>query len=170
MKSLKTYNELIDFINSREFQKENTEYFKCRKVCYIKNLKIILFTLMVGHLCHASFYVFPLVEQNNKFQLSIYFPINFDEHQIIYYFCNVFVGYASWLNAMLEVSGCLFLSSLIGFLSNEFKILGMAFEEVLQEVDEQNDEFFLKKVEYQLKLNVRQHVKLIGYAYFKQSI
>ena len=165
MKSLKTYNELIDFINSREFQKENQNFFECRRAGYEKNLKIFLFMLIFGHFCLATFYVYPLVEQKNKFMLSIYIPIDFEKHQIIYYFCNVFVGYASWLSAMLEVTGCLFLSSLIGFLSIEFKILGMAFEDVLQQVDEQNNELYLMKIENQLKENVRQYVKLIGYAF-----
>ena len=162
---------MIDFINSREFQKKNPKVFECRKARYEKNLKIILFMLIIGHFCLATFYVFPLIEQNNKFQLSIYFPIDFDEHQIIYYICNVFVAYASWLSAMLENNGCLLLSSLISFLSNEFKILGMAFEDVLQQIDEQNDELHLKKIENQLKENVLHYVKLIGYAFLvmKQS-
>lgn len=100
MYCLKTYNELINFINRREFHKDNPDYFKCRKDSYEKNLKIILFMQISGHFCLATFYVFPLIEQKNKFQLSIYFPIDFEAHQIIYYFCNVFVGYASWLSAM----------------------------------------------------------------------
>lgn len=62
-----------------------------------------------------------------------------------------------------EVSGFLFLSSLMGFFSTEFKILGMAFNDALKKVNETSNEKHLMQIERSLKWNVQQHAKLFWY-------
>ena len=87
--------------------------------------------------------------------LPAYVPIDFFEHYLLYGLFYTFVMFACWISALISPVGCLLFSSLIGFLSNEFKILGVSYKEIF------DGDLTTTEVRGKLKRNIIHHQDLL---------
>lgn len=157
MRFVKKYNFIIDFINARKFKNDNPEIMNLRQKSFRNNLNLLLFFHILGKSCLLVYNIVPLVEQKNNFGVIIYFPIDFEKHQTMYYLCYIFVGVSTWMISMNMNNGCMLITALITLVRSEFKILGDSFEKLFDDVD--NDT--CPKIYNELKNHVRQHNELI---------
>lgn len=144
----------MSFINGREFKNQNSQVFEIRKKSFIENFKIIVGLQGVGHLTILAFNLFPLFMRGWVFQGPVYFGVDYDVYPWAYYSLYLFVFYASWISSVLSPNGCLYWSSLIGYLSNEYKILGLSYKEVFE------DDQTIEEIEEKLRRNVAYHTRL----------
>ena len=94
---------------------------------------------------------------------SIYIPFEVELYPGAFYPVFVFLLWACFASAVLGPNSCLFFGSLIGFLSNEFKILGISYGETFKdiyEVENVSDEI-LDKIKQGIKKNIKYHVQLM---------
>lgn len=153
MKEWKLYREVTTFINKRTL--ENESFNELRRKSYQFNLKLIVVMLIFVNMAILAFYIFPLIENKRKMPLPAYVPIDFYEHGRIYVLFYIFIMFACWLSSLVTPFGCLFFSSIIGFLSNEFKILGFSYDEALKE------DHSLVKIKGDMKKNISHHQDLL---------
>lgn len=144
----------MQFINGREFEKENRDAFETRRKSFIENFKLIFGLQSVGNLTLIAYNSFPLFKQDWAFQGPVYFGVDYDAYPWAFYLFYVFVLYASWISSLLSPNGCLFWSSLIGFLSNEYKILGASYKNIFE------DDQTIVETEEKLRRNVVYHTRL----------
>lgn len=145
----------MTFVNARALEKENVNYNELRRKSFQLNIKLIAFLFGFANLTLLAFYIFPLVENKRKMPLPAYVPIDFYEHFLMYTITYVFVMFACWISALISPIGCLFFSSIIGFLSNEFKILGISYKEIF------NKDLSSKQVCGKLRRNIIHHQELL---------
>lgn len=156
----------MSFINLRTFGKDNLEYLEIRRSSFRLNFRLMVFNLAFINLALVFFYLFPLAEGKHNFPVISYFPINFDLHEktyLILYFLNVC---ASWAFVVLIPTSSCFISCLIAFLSNEFKILGLAYKNIFDDMKLKGDDISkesLDRIENALKTNIIHHIRLLKY-------
>lgn len=154
----------MNFINMQTFEKDNVEYLEMRRSSFRLNFRLLVINLAFINLALLFFYLFPLAEAKHNFPVISYFPINFDVHENIYlilYFLNVC---ASWAFVVLIPTSSCFISCLIAFLSNEFRILGRAYKDIFEGIVMKDDEISkesLDKIEENLKVNIIHHIRLL---------
>ena len=125
----------MSFINSRSF--EDTEYFEIRKECYKSNFRVIRNFMSFIYLVFCFTFSTPLVA--HEMPPSLYIPFNVELYPEAYYPCFALLILSCVSSAVLIPNSCMFLGSLIGFLSNEFKILGLSYDETFKDLNEGNE-------------------------------
>ena len=94
---------------------------------------------------------------------SLYIPFNLELYPGAYYPWFALMNYSCFASAVLSPNSCMFLGSLIGYLSNEFKILGLSYGETfkdLNEINEVSDEV-LVRIKERFKKNIDYHAQLL---------
>lgn len=89
-----------------------------------------------------------------QFQGPVYYGVNYDIYPWAYYILFFSTTFSSWMSSILSPNGCLLWSSLISFLSNEYKILGMSYNEIFE------GDQTIQEMEYKLRKNVSHHARL----------
>lgn len=153
----------MNFINSKSFQRNDPKAFELRKIGFRANFRILFFVLALANVTILAFNCFPLFEDKKKFMVPLYFPIDFHEQNNLYYGVYVCMMFCSWVSGSGMCTGLLFASSLIGFLSNEFRILGAAYDKIFREMDDMDEksEEYLEIVHAKLRENAIQHSLLL---------
>lgn len=155
----------MSFINSKTFMRNDPTAFEIRKTGFRSNFRILITVLTLANFTILAFNSFPFFEDKKKFMVPLYFPINFHERYNVYYGIYLCMMFCSWTSGSGMCTGLLFASSLIGFLSNEFRVLGAAYDKIFQDMkdsDEKSDEY-LDKVYTKLKENAVQHCLLLEF-------
>ena len=164
IKFLKIWNRkyLLDFmkvINSRSFK--DSEYFEIRKECYKSNFKLIINFMSLTYFAFCCAALSSLMA--HEMPPALYVPIDFELYPGAYYPSFFFLMWSCSSSAVLGPNSCMFFGSLILFLSNEFKILGISYGETfkdLQEIPEISDDI-LVKIKETFKKNIDYHVELM---------
>ena len=161
---LKIWNRkyLLDFmkvINSRSFK--DSEYFEIRKECYKSNFKLIRNFMSLTYFAFCCATLGPLL--THEIPPSLYVPIDLELHPGAYYPWFFFLMWSCFSSAVLNPNSCMFFGSMIGFLSNEFKILGISYGETFKDLHEVKDvsDDVLVKIKETFKKNINYHVKLM---------
>lgn len=126
----------MEFINSRKHQDIDGNFDKLRQKKFQRNLKIVLALHSLGYVIAVSFLYYPIAEYlefgTYDFPQPVYFPIDFSAHHVIVFaFAYALICYAIANSGVLAITTCLYYTSLIEFLGNEFHILGISFSNVL---------------------------------------
>lgn len=140
MKNRRDYFEIMAFINSRKRRDSKAAFDDMRRQKFQHNLMLMIALHCLGYLIVLAFYTFPLIDfalgQSIRFPQPLYVPFDFAAHSWVWYSAMyVFVCFATHNSGVLVITTCLFLNSLIEYLSNEFKILGASFEQVMNNED-----------------------------------
>lgn len=130
-----TIFEIMDFLNSRDFQKENP----LRRRKYRQGVILALLLVVVGNISMLSFCLFPLIEQKNGTPQPMHFPVDIEKHREIYWIMYLFCCCSIYISSIALTTSCLQLNNIMAFLSNEFRILGNAYECVFDEVSKDED-------------------------------
>lgn len=155
----KKFGDLMKFINSRSFDNNNKAYNKLRQQAFERNRDIVFGFICFGLSALFMFEFFPLLQPKKVFTVPVHFPIDFEKHYQIYYLFYLFVVLAAVPSVLLAGLGCIFICSLMHYLSVEFKILGMAFEEAFNEIDDKRLNF--ADIELKLSNNIKHHIILL---------
>lgn len=129
--------EIIEFINSKKI---GGNFYEFRRQRFRLNIFFMMFMHTLGYLIVAAFFSYPLIDFliNNsiRFPLQIYLPIDFASHSR-FFFVVVYclVSFTIQTSGILIISTCLFFNSMLEFLGNEFHLLGISFENVLNVSD-----------------------------------
>jgi len=109
--------EIINFINARAF--DHREAFESRRRMYLKSRKLSIIAIVLFIV--SSVFAFRSFDYGDKFVIPI---------QIASFVESIFIGTLLVQPTLLHVN-------LISLLSNEFRIVGKAFVEVFDDLDEQ---------------------------------
>lgn len=145
------------FINSRVYKQENSTYSALRTENYKSNLRSITPFICFGLVTSFVFNLAPLIEGKRKFVMMLYYPwVDFQTNDVAYYtvYCI-----SAFISGSLFIISCTFKFTLLQFLSQEFHILGMAYERIL--IRENREEQSLDRIHEELKENVAHHQLLM---------
>lgn len=155
----KKYNELMKFINSRSFENDNETCNQLRKKAFERNRDIVFGFICFGLSALFMFEFFPLFQPKKVFTVPVYFPLDFDKHYQIYYLFYLLIVLAAVPSVLLAGLGCIFMCSVMHYLSVEFKILGMSFEDALNQFDDQFQN--IDKTQTKVTNNIKHHIILL---------
>ena len=153
----------MNFINTKTFLKEDAEAMKLRKMSFRENLRLLFSVLFLANLTISAFNCFPYFENKRKFVVPIYLPIDFHVHYYVYYGVYLCMIFCSWTAGCTMSFGCMFMSSLFGFLSSEFRVLGLSYDKAFKEMEsiENHTEEFLETILEKLRANTIRHCSLL---------
>ena len=94
---------------------------------------------------------------------SLYVPFDLELYPRAYYPWWLFLIWSCFASAVLGPNSCMFFGSLMGYLSNEFKILGMSYGGIFKNIHEGNDvsDEVLLEIKERFKKNINYHVELL---------
>lgn len=141
MSNRQDYIEIMSFINLRKRQDTESAFDNIRRQKFQHNLMLMIALHGLGYLIVLAFFTFPLLEfilgQSIRFSQPLYVPFDFAAYSWIWYgMMYIFVCFSTHNSGVLVITTCLFLNSLIEYLSNEFNILGISFENAMNNADD----------------------------------
>lgn len=147
----------MDFINSKKLQDDDGIFKKMRDKIFKQNLLAMIAIYGLGYLIIAAFYTFPLIEfamgTSIRFPQPLYVPFDFASHSWIWYaVAYAYLCFSTHNSGVLAITHCLFLNTIMEHVSNEFRILGSSYENVLEADSENATEDFKKLVKYHQEL------------------
>ena len=159
IRNRKTLSDFMSLINSRSF--EDVEYFETRKECYKSNFKLIRNFMLFFYSAFTVSILGPLVA--HEMPPSFYVPFDVELYPRAFYPWFFFLIWSCFASAVLSPNSCMFFGSMIGFLSNEFKILGMSYGETFKDLHEVKDvsDDILVEIKKRFKNNINYHVELM---------
>lgn len=132
--------EIIEFLNARELR-GNSDFDELRRRKFKLNILFMSFMHTLGYLIVAAFFSYPLIgfllSDVISFPLQIYLPIDFTAHSRTFFvvvYCVI--SFAIQTSGILIITTCLFFNTMFEFVGNEFHLLGISFENVLNDPDE----------------------------------
>lgn len=150
----------MSFINARSFGNSNLTYFEVRGECYKLNYKLLIQFFSFTYLTFLLSIVGSLVD--HVLPPGFHNPITFKDYPKAFYPWYIVFNWLCIPSALLGPNSCMFFGSLMSFLRNEFKILGIAYSNVFKNlIDEQICDESLDDILSKLKVNVKYHVKLL---------
>ena len=150
----------MEFINSRPFMKDNPKYLELRKLGFKSNFYGTVPLVALVQFNVIMFNLLPLITGKRTFGLPLYYGIDFEENAVAYYFIYIVSAISLYIAGSLIMNTCTFTSSLTNFLSLEFHILGLTYDEVFEGKIDENS---LDKTYEDLKRNTIQHEMLLMY-------
>lgn len=107
-----------------------------RQRCFISNLKLIIVINVLSNCTGIPVMLESINVTTFSFPLRMYFPFKFEEHFWAYPALFLPSCWAFIVSGNLASNVTLLLCGTMTFISNEFKILGLAFERSLEKQDE----------------------------------
>lgn len=104
------------------------------------------------------FNLLPLMTGKRIFGIPLYYGIDFDNNAAAYYPIYFISALSMVLAGSLIMNTCTFISSLMNYLTLEFQIVGLTYDEILSEKIEENS---LDTIFEDLKRNTIQHDLLL---------
>ena len=155
-----TYFEIMEFINSRPFVKDDPKYFEIRRLNFKSHFYgTIPFVILVQFNVFA-FNLMPIIAGKRIFGLPLYYgeSIDFDNNALAYYPIYLISVLSLTMTGGLIMNISTFTSSLFNFLANEFKILGLTYDEIFEGKIEEKS---FDTIHSLLKRNTIQHKMLL---------
>ena len=156
----KTYLEIMDFINSRPFVKDDPKYFELRRLHFKSNFYSTMPYVLILQLNVWAFNLIPIIAGKRIFGLPLYYgeSIDFDNNALAYYPIYLISVLSLTMTGGLIMNISTFTSSLFNFLANEFKILGLTYDEIFEGKIEEKS---FDTIHSLLKRNTIQHKMLL---------
>ena len=153
----------MSFINLRSFQRDNPEYFEIRKECYKSNFRLIRKFMTFIYFAFFCAALAPVVAYQNSREMgsSVHIPTDLTLYPKAAYPWIIFLSWSCVSSALLGPNSCMFFGSLIGFLNNEFKILGISYSKIFMDVKHEIDDEAFFDIKRKLKANINYHVQLM---------
>lgn len=152
------YFDIIEFINSREFLKDCPKYSELRRLGFKSNFYGTVPLVALVQCNVIMFNLIPLVAGKRIFCLPLHYGIDFENNAAAYYPLYFVSAISLVLSGGLVMNTCLLISSLMNFLTLEFHILGLTYNDVF---DGENMEKSLDNIFKDLKRNTIQHDLLL---------
>lgn len=131
----------MDFINFRKLQDDKNDFDEMRKQKFIKTKKMTFAIELFGYGIGTSFFLITSLDLMAAETLFLPRPLTkllLLYHWIVLFAGNILFNIGATFSGVLMMSSYIFLYSLMEYLTNEFKILGRAFENL--SIDENEDE------------------------------
>jgi hypothetical protein len=155
IKDQKIFDELIQFINAREFKRDDPDVFATRKKRFVINLKIISSLFAFGCTTILSFFsMSPLTDTQKAYVFK-------ENEMYLFWLMNIHVHVSVVISSFLAMTATFLLYSLINAVSTEFKVLGDSFNKLLSEIDDEMSEEKALEVLEEFKEYVKYYDKLL---------
>lgn len=138
--------------------KDNPKYYELRRLGFISNFYSTVPFILLVQFNVMLFNLRPLMAGNRSFGLPLYYGIDFDNNAAFYYPLYAVSALSLVLAGSLIMNICTFISSLLNYLTLEFHILGLTYDEVF---DENIKDKPLNTVFEELQRNTIQHDLLL---------
>ncbi|CRK94654.1 CLUMA_CG008154, isoform A [Clunio marinus] len=168
----------MNFINEKKLQDVNGAFNALRAKKFRRNLYSVVCLHTQGYMVIGSFFIFPIIELifygTYRFPQPSYVPLDFASLPLIIFLtCYVISCFATLASGVNVVATTLYVNTILEYLSVEFKILGLAFEKVFDEHDnEKAVSEFKKLIDHHQKLlsTARKIKNLLSFPLFYQMI
>lgn len=148
----------MEFINSRQFLKDSPRYSELRRLGFRSNFYGTVPLVALVQFNVFMFNLLPLISEKRVFCLPLYYGIDFDNNAAVYYPLYLVSAISLMLSGGLVMNACMLISSVMNFLTLEFHILGLTYDEVF---DGKIEEKSLDNIFEDLKRNTVQHKLLL---------
>lgn len=127
------YAEIMAFIEKDSFETENDDFRVLRKRNFAMNFNFIIGVSILSNVTGLS------MSLGGSFFVKIYIPLVFKSSLWMYAPTWIIVSWVVTVFGNMASNGSLILSSMMTYISNEFKIVGMMFEKSLKKLENTNE-------------------------------